>query len=439
MLPSMGVDDTSAAPSTDWLAGIQSHLDARGRSQAALLFVDIGRFRAVNESLGFTAGDTVLQAVREAIAGDVGRDGHVWQGLSGDQLTIVATAEEARPVAEAIAGRVLDLLARGLAACGRIHRLTASIGIALSNGGLPGAEGLLRNAESAMHRVKEDGGGSWRVFDDEMRRALTRQHTLERELIDAIERSDLMPHYQPIVSVDSGRIVSVESLVRWQHRTRGLLSAGAFIDVAERTGLILPIGRYVVEQACRQAAEWSRRWPDDPPRVAFNVSPRQMTEPGFVTAVADTLWRTKADARRLVVELTESSFVDALAARAVHGLAELGLDVVIDDFGAGFSSISHIKRLPISGLKVDRSLLAGATERRRDEAILRAVVDLGGELGLHVVVEGVETLDQLGLLREIGCDAVQGFGLWRPAPPTVVGDLLAADRAGVRPPFASAA
>jgi diguanylate cyclase (GGDEF)-like protein len=431
----MSPQQSALTPPAGWVAGIQSALDARGRTPAALLFVDIGRFRAVNESLGFTAGDAVLRAVRAAIADAVGDRGRVWQGLSGDQLTVLVSGGDAAPVARAIAARVLDRLGQGVTAVGRQHRLTASIGIAVSEDGLVGAEGLLRNAESAMHRVKADGGGRWRVFDDEMRRSLTRQHTLERELIDSLERDDFVLHYQPIVDTQSGRILSLETLVRWQHRTRGLLSAGAFVDVAERTGLILPLGRYVLDRACRQAAEWAQHWGADGPRVAVNVSPRQLTEPGFVAEVAETLWRTRVDPDRLVLELTESSLVDAVAEHAVAGLTELGLKVMIDDFGAGFSSLSHLKRMPVTGLKIDRGLLGGVTERSRDAAILRSIVGLGGELGLTVVVEGVETPRQLQLLRGIGCDAVQGYGIWRPAPADVVASLVEVDRRGAAAPF----
>jgi diguanylate cyclase (GGDEF)-like protein len=416
--------ERSCAPS-NWLPALQAALDARPGARAALLFVDVAGMRTVNESFGFRLGDLLLDEVR-ALAGDVaGAHGIVGPGLAGDQFTVLVFARhDPLPAARGIARRIAERLDQPVLTKGHPHRLGAAIGIAVTGPALDGAEALVRSAECAMHLAKDHGGRRVRVFDERLRRTLERQHVLLRELGDALAGGELCLHYQPIVDARDGRVLEAEALLRWEHRAFGMLTAGSFIDVAERAGLILPIGRWVFAEASRQAAAWAARWPGAAPRVTVNVSARQLAEAAFVEEVAGAIREAGADPGQLVVELTEHALIEGGALETVRRLSELGLAVFIDDFGTGFSSFDYLKRLPAAGLKVDRTLLDGATEHERDAAILEGVVGLAGLLGLRVIVEGVETARQIALLRRIGCDALQGFGLHRPAPAAAVEALV---------------
>ena len=288
---------------------------------------------------------------------------------------------------------------------------------------------LIRNADAAMYRAKERGRARFELFDDEMRQRSVSWLETESELRRALDRGELRNMYQPIVSPVSGEIVGFEALVRWHHPERGVVSPIDFIPVAEQSGLIVPLGQAVLEQACAEAVRWNAgRAGLEPLTVAVNFSPRQLSHPNAVEAVVETLERTGLPPNLLNVEITESALVDDAASTlgTLNRLKELGIGLALDDFGTGYSSLTYVRRFPIDTLKIDRSFVDGIVGSNEDEAIVTAVLEMGRALGVHVVAEGVETEEQAARLRALGCALAQGYLFSRPVPPEAVAALLAA-------------
>jgi diguanylate cyclase (GGDEF)-like protein/PAS domain S-box-containing protein len=381
----------------------------------AVLVLDLDRFKLVNESLGHRAGDELLAAAAPRLKQAV-RSADTVAHLSGDEFGILLEDITGEQDAIEMAERIAGVFARPFVLDGDEHFVTTSIGIALAEGGERG-EDLLRDADAAMHRAKERGRARYELFDEALRgRALSRLR-VENDLRRALDRDELTLHYQPLVSLRDRQMVSVEALVRWDHPERGRISPADFIPVAEENGLIEPIGRWVLEHACRQAAEWCRARPDAAPlTMGVNLSAAQLANPALAQTVATALRVSGLDPSCLALELTESMLVGDTEqlSETLVALKALGLRLVLDDFGTGYSSLSYLTRLPLDSLKVDRSFVDGLGTESRDTAVTEAIIAMSRALSLRVVGEGAETEQQVAELARLGCDLVQGFYFSRP-------------------------
>jgi EAL domain-containing protein (putative c-di-GMP-specific phosphodiesterase class I) len=301
----------------------------------------------------------------------------------------------------------------------------ASIGIALHQEGQGAAE-LLRNADSAMYGAKNSGKGQYKVFDESMHSAAVQRFELKNELLAVIESGQLLLHYQPVMDLDTGRTEAMEALIRWEHPERGMLSPGEFIPLAEETGAIVPMGKWVLNTACAQAVEWRRNPEASDLRLSVNVSPCQLRDSAFVGDVMSALESSGLPAEALVLEITENVFLlnnEVVVAR-LNDLAARGIVIAIDDFGSGYSSLGYLSRLPIGILKIDRSFVNGIDRGPEEAAVAQAIIRLGQTLGLEIIAEGIETSDQLAELTKRGCILGQGFLLGRPAPVTEESSLV---------------
>jgi diguanylate cyclase (GGDEF)-like protein/PAS domain S-box-containing protein len=400
-----------------------------GRSPGllALLFLDLDRFKQVNDGLGHDAGDDLLvQAARRIRA--VTRPIDTVARLGGDEFVVLCEDVDDEQHAIAVAERISRALEHRPFALGEVEvAVTASIGIALSAGGEAAhPEALLRDADAAMYRAKDAGRARFELFDESMRRRSEARHSLARELTEAIEYGHIVVHYQPCVDLRTGRVSSVEALARWQHPVRGILSPSEFISLAEDTGLVIGLGLRVLSDACHQARAWELAIGADAPRVHVNLSARQLMVPDVAHLVGGVLDATGLDPARLCLEITESVVMDDAHAviDTLRGLKELGVSIAIDDFGTGYSSLSYLRRFPVDVLKVDQSFVDGLGPDPEDSAIVAAVVNLASTLDLQAVAEGVETADQLDALVRLGCDAAQGYWFARPAGGDAITPLL---------------
>ena len=391
-----------------------------GRS-LAVLFLDLDRFKVVNDSFGHDAGDRLLAEVGVRLQHAV-RPSDLVARFGGDEFVVLCHAVQGEGQAVAIAQRLAEAVSTPFPLDGDDVYLTASTGIALAADRLS-PEDLLRAADTAMYRAKLRGR-PYQVFDEGMRVRSVERLSMESALHRALEREEFRLLYQPAVSILDGRIVGVEALLRWEHPERGLVEPDEFIPVAEEMGLIVPIGRWVLEEACRQARRWRRfgrqTW------MSLNLSAHQLAAPGFVDQVREALEETGTDPGRLHLEITESALMEDTegVAGVVRGLKALGVQLSIDDFGTGYSSLVYLKRLAVDTLKIDRSFVDGLGREPEDTAIVMAVLGMARSLGLSVVAEGVETEEQLNALRDLGCTQAQGFYFWRPEPPEAVARLL---------------
>ncbi len=399
---------------------------ARRGKFAAVLFLDLDRFKLVNDNLGHDHGDQLLVQVADRLRGCLRRVDTIAR-IGGDEFTVLLEDVGVSADAALVAERIIEAFRGSFRIENQEIFVGASIGIALG-GRDQGttAQGLLRNADIAMYRAKANGRACFEVFKSSMRETVKGRLKMETELRRALDRGELRLHYQPQVDLRSARIVGLEALVRWEHPERGLVPPGSFIPIAEETGLILPIGRWVLETACRQASIWRADAEIGLDLVmAVNLSPRQFRHPRLVQDVGQVLAESGLDASGLEVEITEGTAMgDADATvKTLEHLKAIGIRLAIDDFGTGYSSLGYLKRFPIDVLKVDRSFVAGLPANRGDAAIVRAVVGLTRALGLKAVAEGVETTEQLAELRGLGCDQGQGYLFGRPTA-TEVADVM---------------
>ena len=399
---------------------------ARRETAIAVLFLDLDQFKLVNDSLGHAAGDELLAAVAPRIEQAL-RPGDTVARFGGDEFAVLADDVGDEHGATRIAERIAEALARPFILREREHFVSASIGISIGTGAEP-PEALIRDADSALYRAKEHGRGGYEIFDEVMRSRVIEHMQTENDLRRALQREELVVHYQPVVRLQDGTIASMEALLRWNHPERGLIGPLAFIPVAEDSRLIVPIGRWVIEQACRQAAAWQRLHPDSAPvNVSVNLSARQLADPELIPHIEGSIRANGIEPSTLWLELTESTLLDDTAhvERTLGALQRLGVCLVLDDFGIGFSSLGYLKRLPLSIVKLDRSFVENVTDSPNDAAIVRAVSDMAETIGIGVVAEGVENEDQVRVARELGCGYAQGFHFSEPVPASYAERLLA--------------
>jgi diguanylate cyclase (GGDEF)-like protein/PAS domain S-box-containing protein len=377
----------------------------------AVLFLDLDRFKFVNDSLGHLAGDDLLESFARRIEGCV-RPGDMVARFGGDEFAILIDGLAGANSAAHVAERIQRSLELPFSLGGHEVYASASIGIALSATGYERGEDLLRDADTAMYRAKARGRSRFEVFDAGMRERVTAFLRTENDLRRALEREELRLVYQPIVDLGSATLVAFEALVRWQHPERGLLAPDKFVEIAEETGLIAPLGQWVLRNACRQARSWQDAFPAArQPRLCVNMSARQVSDPELVARVQGALEDSGLAPERLVLEITESAIMETAdaAVERIAALRELGLRLHLDDFGTGYSSLSYLHRFPIEALKIDRSFVATMVESAQAQAIVRSILGLAHNLRLAVVAEGVETEQQARLLRVLGCEQAQGF------------------------------
>jgi len=395
-----------------------SQLRGSGR-ELALLFADIDDFKRVNDTLGHEAGDAALLQFATRIRGAVrehGGDNAILARFGGDEFVILVEGREVRPLATRLAEVLVAELRDPLEIEGRQVFLGTSIGITLFPEDASSASGLMKNGDIAMYQAKSAGKNGFRFYSRAMDHAVERRAHMEQELRGAWERGEVSVVYQPIGRTSDGRILGAEALLRWQHPELGTISPAAFIDVAEQSGLIDQLGPRVLRQACQDAARWARECGGEPPFVSVNVSPRQLRHGELPGIVAECLAESGLPAGCLHLELTETALIsDELQAGVLltrlHGS---GVKVWLDDFGTGFSGLSHLRRVPVDGLKIDRSFIADMQRDPDDLALTSAIVAMAHSLGIAVVAEGVEKQAQRDLLAGLGCDLIQGYWLGHP-------------------------
>jgi len=395
---------------------------AKGR--VAVLFVDVDDFKVVNDSLGHGAGDRLLEAVAERLSATL-RPQDVVARFGGDEFTVLVADVADAADALRVAGRLADALRPPILLDGEARFVTASVGLAVAgdHGSPAAANGLLQDADAAMYRAKERGKARCEIFDDSMREVAVRRLELEGSLREALANGQLHLDYQPQVRLPDGEITGVEALIRWRHPQLGTISPAEFVPMAERLGLIVEIGAWVIREACCQARRWDRDL-----EVAVNVSTRQLAHGGLTATVRDALADSGLAPHRLCLEITETALMaDIDRARAILAeLRELGVLLAVDDFGVGHASLRHLRELlPVDILKVDKSFVDGVVDDCEDAAIVAAVVRLAVGLGLECVAEGVETAEQAAELAAMGCHIAQGYHFARPLAPERVAELLA--------------
>ena len=421
----------------------------RNRRLSAVLFVDLDDFKVVNDSLGHEAGDELLVQVAKRLRINLRSEDTVAR-FGGDEFGILLEDVPVPSYATDVAERIIERLRETFILEGRELSITCSIGLVLATSSQSSSREVLRNADLtmyggqgkgkaafarevlrkadlAMYGAKGKGKARYEMFGPSMNvRALNRLG-LENDLKRSLEREEFVVHYQPIVSLETGKVLSLEALMRWDHPERGLVPPSEVIPVAEDTDLIVDIGRWVLKEACSQVRQWQDRYLSAPPlRVNVNLSAKQLHESDLAHDIAEVLAETDLGPRNLELEITENVVMeDAQATLAILGTVKsLGVGLAIDDFGTGYSSLAHLKSLPIDTLKIDGLFIAGLGESTRDEVIVTAIIGLAHGLGLTVIPERVETAEQLQRLHEMGCDMVQGFYFSRPLPAEAVGALL---------------
>ncbi|GAB4374687.1 MAG: hypothetical protein Kow00121_19440 [Elainellaceae cyanobacterium] len=385
------------------------HLSQRSDNLFAVLFIDLDRFKVINDSLGHMLGDELLISISERLTHCL-RPGDTISRLGGDEFVILLEDVKDRQSVTTIAERIQAELALPFLLGGHEVFTGASIGITFGTKEYIQPEELLRDADTAMYRAKEQGRGRYQIFNPGMHTNAVALLQLETDLRRALDRKELQLHYQPIVSLRTKQIIGFESLLRWQHPKRGRVSPQEFIPIAEETGLIIPIGHWILQEACRRMRQWHQMFPEQKLTINVNLSSKQFT-PQLIEEVSQILQETELEAQYLKLEITESILMEN-AERAIVTLTQLrdlGIHLVIDDFGTGYSSLSYLHRFPIDTLKIDRSFTSKIDSDGEQLAIVRTIITLAWNLGMEVVAEGVETAKQLAQLRALHCDHAQGF------------------------------
>jgi len=405
---------------------ITSAVSRRGEhGLTALLFLDLDRFKNVNDTLGHEAGDHLLVEVAQRLQAAL-RPSDLVARLGGDEFVVLIESLGSRDEASQLADRIRAAVSRPITLGSSVITITTSVGIAFDVDHR--ATTLLRDADTALYKAKDHGRDRWEIFDDSLRAATIRRGGAEQLIRHALDEDGLRVHYQPIVDLVTEQVVGAEALLRMVGPHGELLMPSSFVSIAEETGLIVPVGAGVLDDACRQLVGWRKELGTiAPPTVSVNLAARQLSTGGFVEMVERVLDQHGVVPGDLTLELTESTLIEAgrHALDTLHGLHELGVRIAIDDFGTGYSSLSYLKRFPVDTVKVDRSFVEGLGTVASDTEIVRAVLALGQALGLTTVAEGVETTDQLSTLRELGCDVAQGYFFSRPVPADRMSEAMA--------------
>lgn len=389
----------------------------------AVLLVDLDDFKTVNDSLGHAAGDELLKFVASSLRQSL-RPGDTAARLGGDEFAVLVEEMRGRSDALRVADRILHAMTQKLIIEDKEVFVHGSVGIAITHG-QESADDVLRNADVAMYAAKGDGKGRYQIFDGAMHEGVMERLDLKADLQRAVERNEFVVHYQPLFDLASGKILSAEALVRWQHPERGLVEPNDFIPLAEETGMILAIGRTVLEEACKQLRWWQMQFDADL-SVSVNLSGRQLQEPELVNEVESILAAGPVAASSVTLELTESVLMrdsEATVAK-LNALRALGVHLAIDDFGTGYSSLGYLRQFPIETIKIDRSFTQGVAEGPENSALARAIIKLADTLGMATVAEGVESRDQVEQLAAFGCKIGQGFVFAPAVPPSEFEELL---------------
>ncbi|MGX1135026.1 diguanylate cyclase (GGDEF)-like protein/PAS domain S-box-containing protein [Streptomyces glaucescens] len=417
---------------------LEKALNAGPGQRFGLCYLDLDGFKTINDSLGHAAGDRLLVEVADRLQACTAAPGEMVARLGGDEFVALTTGPDTEREVDELAARIMNALVAPVSVDGRELTVRGSIGIVEGPAGERSAAEVLRSADITMYRAKSAGGNRSELADAEAdARAITR-HGLTTALPTALERGEFFIEYQPLVHLGDGSVRGAEALVRWLHPQHGVLGPDRFIPLAEHTGLIVPLGRWVLEQSVRQAKQWRERYAATstaPLRINVNLSPCQLTHPGLVQDTVDILEAAGVDPDALCLEVTESALIgaDDDLLKPLRRLAEMGVDIALDDFGTGYSNLANLRRLPVSILKLDRSFTQGMQQFPADPVdlkIVEGIVSLAHSLDLTVTVEGVETGAQAEQLRILGCDTAQGWYYARPGPPERLHELALADAAG---------
>ena len=408
----------------------------RRNASVAVMFLDLDNFKVINDSLGHPVGDTLLVTLTERVKHCL-RHEDTLARLSGDEFAILIEDIQDTDNAQHLAERIQEKIRMPFILDRREVFATVSIGIVVSGPNHTGPDDLLRDADLAMYRAKSNGKARSEMFDQTMNAEASERLALESSMRRAIEREEFRVYYQPIVSLSDVQTVGFEALVRWEHPQRGLVSPADFIPIAEETGLIVPIGGWVLEEACRQMRAWQTGGLlDRPLMLSVNVSARQFQGKDLVESIGAVLERTGFDPMNLKLELTESLMMQDVerTIQRLHELKKLSIQIGLDDFGTGYSSLAYLRRFPINLLKIDRSFVGRLGMDPNDDAIVRSIVRLAVDLGMQVVAEGIETVDQLVMLQDLGCTYGQGYYFSRPVPAHQAHQLIASTNGRSRQP-----
>lgn len=400
-----------------------------GNSLTAVLFLDMDRFKVINDSLGHLLGDQLLIAVSKRLISTL-RPGDTVARLGGDEFAVLLSDIRGVSDAALVAERVLAEFQQPFLLRGNEVFTSASIGISLSVNGLERPEELIRDADIAMYQAKALGKSRYEIFDASMHASTVARLQIETDLRKALENAEFLLHYQPIMDLRSNRVVGLETLIRWRHPRRGLIQPAEFIPVAEEAGMISPIGAWILKESCRQLKDWHRNFPLDPPlRISVNVSSKQFAQTDLPERIADILKENELSGDCLALEITESTLMDSAdsAREMLIRLREMGIHIHLDDFGTGYSSLSYLHRFPITALKIDRSFISKMSLKDENLEIVKAIISLANTLRIDLIAEGLEVSDQLVRLREMNCAYGQGFLFSRPLAAADVETLLAAD------------
>lgn len=408
----------------------------RNDKMMAVLFLDLDRFKLINDTMGHDVGDQLLQVISERLMEAVRRTDSIAMNtisamsssvarLGGDEFTIMLEDISGTQTVSRICERLIELVSRPLELRGQEVYTSVSIGIAIYPHDGDSVDVLLKNADVAMYHAKEHGRNNYQFFTESMNQASEERFQLENSMRKALQNNEMKLYYQPQVSVASGQIVGMEALIRWQHPEKGFISPASFIPIAEESGLIVQIGEWVIQEACRQSAKW-RKSGFKPVRISVNVSAKQLQEESLVDTIKQNFETYGVDANTLGIELTETAIIvePELALTRLEMIKQLGIKLSMDDFGTGYSSLSYLKRFPIDTLKIDQSFIRSVTVDNEDGALVKAIIAMAHALGMDVVAEGVELQEQLEFLGVHGCDTMQGYLFSRPVPSAELEKLL---------------
>jgi diguanylate cyclase (GGDEF)-like protein len=420
-------DPLTGLPIRNLLLDRLEHELARERpdgAQVAILFVDLDNFKLVNDSLGHSSGDEVLAEMARRIVGCIGPEDTASR-FGGDEMVILhplATDDSGTVLGK----RILAALAEPIILAGKEVVVSASAGLALCRPGMKSAEQLLREADTALYAAKDRGRARLEQFNEALHARAEKRVQIESDLRTALRESQLFVEYQPQVRLKDGCVVGMEALVRWRHPKQGIVAPGDFISVAEDCGLIIKIGRQVLQEACRQLVEWTKLQPSRPLTMTVNISPRQLAEPGFFAELRQVLADSNIDPTALCLEVTESAMMSATeeVARLLDQIKQLGVYIAIDDFGTEHSSLSRLRDMPAEVLKIDRSFVDGLSSEPGDTAIVSSILSLAYAMGKHTIAEGVETREQAAILLRLGCEVAQGYFFSRPVGAAQIAPML---------------